>query len=667
MPIHQAKTSMQACRKLIASGLFSFCGLVATVLISQPLAAQPIPSYEQDIRPLLATKCFSCHNTGNPKGGVNLDNYKELGRVIEHGAFWLKVVDQIKTRAMPPKSEPALTEKEYTKLVDGLNLILQESLQQASPGHVVIRRLSHSEYRYTIQDLLHVDFDARAYFPSDGSGGGGFDNQGGALFFTPLKLERYYDAADMIVGKVVEDESKWKAVVPISYRQRWWERLGNWFKSLLYDEYTEFNAPEVAAMRVVVPFATKAYRRFLTDEEKDKLSHLFRRVYDTKDSVANPGRFNQSIAETFKSVLISPNFLYKVEEEPDKPGAYDLSHFEVATRMSYFLWSSMPDDELMALAYAGMLQDTLVLEKQVRRMLEDPKAKRFAETFSTQWLGITKLTDSQPMVDDALYPGFNRDIRQALYRETVEYFYYVLTKSRNMLDLINSDYTFLNKELADFYGIEGVTSEDLTRVTLSDSTRGGVLGMGSVLAATSFPIRTSPVIRGKWVMEQLLGTSPPPPPPVVAEFNEDKNAHEELGLRKILEAHRANPECQSCHQKMDPLGLGLENFDPTGRWRNSYGKAPVDASGVMADGRAFTGPYELKILLMTEKAKIARNLSSRMLSYALGRSILFTDEPALRRLDKTLLNNHFDPVPFLVELVKSYPFRMKVNDFEKRV
>lgn len=647
-----------------------FAPVIAVALwamVSTAVFAQPIPSYEQDIRPLLASKCFSCHNTGTTKGGVNLDNYKELGRVIEDGAFWLKVVDQIRTRAMPPKSEPALTVSEYSKLVDGLNSILQQSLKQQSPGHVVIRRLSHSEYHYSVLDLLNVDFDAKAYFPSDGSGGGGFDNQGGALFFTPLKLERYYDAADQIVGQVYADEGKWRQVVPVVYKQFWWERFGNWVKSLLFDEFNEINSPDVAAMRVVVPLATKAYRRFLTNEEAEKLSSLFRHVYDSKDSLANPVRFDQSVAETFKSVLISPNFLYKVEEEPDKPGAYDLSHFEVATRLSYFLWSSIPDDELMGLAYAGRLQDTVVLENQVRRMLADPKAKRFAESFSTQWLGISKLLDSQPMVDEQMYPGFNRAIRAGLYRETVEYFYYVLTRSRNMLELINSDYTFLNKELAEFYGIDGVTSEDLHRVVLNDSTRGGVLGMGSVLASTSFPMRTSPVIRGKWVMEQLLGVSPPPPPPEVAEFNEDKKAHEELGLRKILEAHRAKPECQSCHEKMDPLGLGLENFDPTGRWRNSYGKAKVDAAGVMADGRSFTGPYELKLLLMGEREKIARNLSSRMLSYALGRSILFTDEPALQRLDNALLRNHFDPEPFLIELVKSYSFRMKVNDFEKRV
>ena len=294
-------------------------------------------------------------------------------------------------------------------------------------------------------------------------------------------------------------------------------------------------------------------------------------MYSQKDSLENPVRFNESIAEILKSVLVSPYFLYRVEEEPEKLGSYPLSNFEVASRLSYFLWCSMPDQELFDLAYRGMLEDTLVLEKQVRRMLADPKAKRFAENFSTQWLGITKLLENQPIADPETFPEFTQDIRRALYRETVEYFYYVLTQSKNMLELINSNYTFLNKELADYYGIKGVEGDEIQRYVLQDSSRGGVLGMGSVLTATSLPIRTSPVLRGKWVLEQIMGISPPPPPEVVGELTEDKAKHQELGLRKILEMHRSKPECQSCHQKMDPLGLGLENFDPIGRWRESYG------------------------------------------------------------------------------------------------
>ncbi len=643
------------------SATLYFCFVLITAF------AQDTVSYEADIRPLLAKKCFECHDTGNPKGGVNLDNYKEQERVIKDGQLWLKVLDQIKNRHMPPKGEPRLSEENYNQLVYGINSILQSSLQQKSPGHIVIRRLGHSEYQYTIQDLLHIDFDAKNYFPSDGSGGGGFDNQGKALFFTPLKLERYYDAATKIVDSVYSNKVLWAKVVPLTYNQNVWQRFRNWMKSLFFEEYKVINPPELTAERILIPFATKAFRRFLKGDEKAKLISLFKSVYDQNDSLTYSQRFNEGIAQTFKSILISPNFLYRVEEEPEKTGSYPVSNFEVATRLSYFLWSSMPDQELFNLAYMGRLQDTVVLEAQARRMLEDPKAKRFAENFSTQWLGITKLIDNQPLLDAEKYPGFDMAIRKALYRETVEYFYYVLTESKNLMELINSNYTFLSKELADYYGIEGVSGNEFQKTMLSDSARGGVLGMGSVLATTSFATRTSPVIRGKWVMEQLMGISPPPPPPVVAELTEDEGIHNELGLRKVLEMHRSKPECQSCHEKMDPLGLGLENFDPGGRWRMSYGKVDIDPSGVMADGRSFQGPVELKLLLMTEKEKIARNLSSKMLSYALGRSILFTDEPALRTLDNCLLQNNFNPELFIIELVKSYPFRMKLNDFEEKV
>jgi len=623
--------------------------------------------YETDVRPLLLRKCIQCHNTNQPKGGVNIDNYKEQARVIKDGQFWLKVLDQIKTRSMPPKQEPRLSEIDYHQLVNGINTILQNSLRERSPGRVVIRRLSHSEYHYTILDLLQVDFDAKKYFPSDGSGGGGFDNQARALFFTPLKLERYYDASDVIIEETLKDRNKWAAIVPFTYKQYWWQRFGNWAKSLIMKDYREINSPEQAAEKILVPFATKAYRRFLKEDEKSKLIDLFQTVYIQKDSVENPQRFDESLAQVFKSILVSPHFLYRAEEEPEKTGSYPLNNFEVATRLSYFLWSSMPDQELFDLANTGKLADTTALEGQVRRMLADPKSKRLAESFAVQWLGISKLLDDQPMADPELYPDFDQRIRKALYQESIEYFYYVLSKSKNMLDLIHSNYAILNKDLADFYCIDGVKGEEFQKTNLKDSRRGGVLGMGSVLAATSFPLRTSPVLRGKWVMEQLLGISAPPPPPLVAELTTDKATHEALGLRKILEAHRSKPECQSCHQKMDPLGLGLENFDPTGRWRERYEKVAVDPSGVLSDGRPFAGPGELKILLMTEQSKFARNISSKMLSYALGRSIIFTDEPALAHLEATLTNNHFDPELFIIELVKSYPFRMKLNDFEKKI
>ncbi len=646
-------------KTILNSGLFLF------IFCFSSNAADSL-RYEKDVRPLLEKHCIKCHNTNQPKAGVNIDNYKEHERVIKDGAFWLKVLDEIKTRAMPPKTEPALSGMDYEKLVGNIDQILQSSLKNQTPGQVVIRRLSHAEYQYTIKDLLGIEFDAAAYFPSDGSGGGGFDNQGRALFFTPLKLERYYDAAGSIVDSLRSDQDKWSKVVPFRFRPGGFTGFIHWVKTLFSSDYDYLFKEELAAGRIIDELGTRTYRRFLKPEEKDKLLDLFTSVYQESEAESYTERFNMGIAQVMKAMLVSPNFLYKVEEEPQNDRPYPLSDFEVANRLSYFLWCSMPDDELFGLAYQNKLQDTAVLRKQVSRMLADPKSKRFAENFAVQWLGVTKMKDPQPLVDEELYPGFDLSLRKDLYQEAGEYFYYVLTESRNFLDLVNSNYSLLNERLARFYEVEGIKGEEFRMVQFADDRRGGVLGMGAVLATTSISTRTSPVLRGKWVMEQILGISPPPPPPEVSALTEDKGIHEKLGLRKILEMHRSNPECRGCHEKMDPLGLGLENYDPTGKWRDTYEVVKVDASGVTADGERFNGPGELKKILLNQKQRIARNIATRMLSYALGRSVLFTDEPALVKLENTLLANDFRPEPFLQELVTSYVFLSKINDFEKK-
>ncbi|MDA0195780.1 MAG: DUF1592 domain-containing protein [Bacteroidetes bacterium] len=630
------------------------------------LAVSQETLYEDELLPILSNKCFECHRNGNSKGGISLKNYEVQGRVIKDGQLWSKVADVIESGAMPPKTEPQLTQQEFTTLVDGLNGILESSLKELKPGQVVIRRLSHAEYGNTVFDLTGVSFDTR-FFPSDGSGGSGFDNQGGTLFITPLKFERYFEAADKIIETAYASDDLWRRIAPFSYDPIWIQKFFYWLRSLVSSDYNPNQEAEVAAEKILLPFASNVYRRFPKDDEKAALLSLFNQIYNDKDTIANPDRFDESIALIFKSILVSPSFLYKVEEEPQLEGVYPLSNFELASRLSYFLWNSMPDQELFDLAYMGKLQDTLVLEAQVHRMLADPKSKRFAETFSTQWLGITKLLGNEPIADMEIFPEFNNEIREALYSETVEYFYHVLTNNNNMMELINSNYAFLNEDLAAYYGIEGVSGQEFQKVLLKDSIRGGVLGMGSVLTTSSQPHRTSPVLRGKWVLEQLLGTSPPPPPEMVAELTEDKEAHDKLGLRNILEIHRSNPACFSCHQKMDPLGLGLENYDAIGRWRTSYGKVEIDASGVLEDGRPFNGPKELKLLIMSEKEKIARNFSTIMLSYALGRGVLFTDEPVLRKLETCLLESNFNPELFLTELIKSYVFRMKLNDFRTRL
>lgn len=648
---------MKSCILMVFASLYIFVA-----------EAQETLDYKSDIIPVLDKHCYSCHNTGNPKGGVNLKRYEEEGRIIKDGQFWLKVVDQIKSKEMPPSNKPELNEKDYHVLLDGINGILIKSLEKRTPGKVIIRRLSHREYHYTILDLTGVNFDAVNRFPADGSGGGGFDNQGGSLFFTPLKMERYYDAAEEIVTRLHEDPNKWSELVPETYRQNILQRFLNWLLPKFISDFEPINSAEKAAEKVLFPFASKAYRRLIKTEEKELFIKLFSSVYYANSEEPDPQRFNRSIAEVFKAILISPSFLYKMEEEPLGPEPIALGDFELATRLSYFLWSSMPDDELFKLAIEGKLQAPGEIENQVKRMLNDPKSKRFSESFVSQWLGINKLKDpNAPLADLVRFPEFTPSIREAMFEETISFFHHVMTESKNFLDLINSDYSFLNEELANYYGIEGVKGDNFKKVALTNNSRGGFLGLGSVQAVTSLPTRTSPVLRGKWVLEEILGTSPPPPPPDVAELPEDEALHEELGLKALLERHREDPACQSCHEKMDPLGLGLENFGADGKWRESYGSTPIDPTGVLASGETFEGPGELKRLLMKEKEKFARNLSKKSLSFAIGRGTTFTDETAIRELSAALIENDFNPDVFIAALVQSYPFRMKIKDFQKKV
>ena len=652
--------------KTKAVSLITFWVFWVHLFITFSTQAKDSLRYETDVRPLLQKHCIKCHNTNQPKAGVNIDNYKEHERVVKDGIFWLKVLDEIKTRSMPPRTEAALNSSDYEKLIGNIDNILQTSLKNQVPGQIVIRRLSHAEYQYTVEDLLGVKFQAGDFFPSDGSGGGGFDNQGRALFFTPLKLERYYEAAEIITDSLMNDPKRWEKIVDFRFKAGGLNGIKNWFLSFFSDDYEYLTDPNIAARRVIDPLATKAYRKFLRPEDKEKLLKLFSKSYAGMNKLQNPLRFDTAVAQVLKAILVSPNFLYKVEEEPISEEPNPLSHFEVANRLSYFLWCSMPDEELFKLAHESKLQDPTVLKNQVKRMLSDPKSKRFAGNFAVQWLGINKVAENQPLVSEELYPDFSMALRKDLYQEASEYFYHVLTQSKNMLDLLNSDYSIINPRLAKFYGVEGVNGEGFQKVIFKDRNRGGVLGMGAVLVSTSTSTRTSPVLRGKWVMEQLLGISPPPPPPEVAELTEDKGIHTKLGLRKILEMHRSKLECRGCHEKMDPLGLGLENYDPIGQWREKYEKVKIDASGVLDDGQKFNSPYELKQLLLKRERKIARNFANRILSYALGRSVIFTDEPVLIKMENALIENKFNPEPFLIELVTSYVFLKKIPDFEKK-
>lgn len=643
--------------------LFLIC-MMACPVLAQHAEQDPI----KKIRPILEEHCFRCHHDTKRSAGISLKNIfmginDTKALIVRDGKVWMNVVKQVASGAMPPRGEPRMTQAENDTLIKTINKILYASLNANNPGRVVMRRLSHSEYQYSVFSLAGVSYDAPAKFPADGSGGAGFDNFAGTLFLTPLKLERYYEAAEEILDEAHSNEGLWRKLVPESYRKSWWRRFTDWVAGIFTDVDPSEGAIN-AATNVIVPFATRAYRRFLAPEEKDKLLGLFRKVYEGMDGA---DRYELAIKETLKAVLVSPNFLYRYEEELPVPidHPYPISNFELASRLSYFLWSTLPDEALFQAAYHNDLQDPAALTSQVRRMLKDPRAKNFSESFVTQWFGISHLREINP-VDPERFPEMTYSLRNAMYQEAVQYFYHVLTESRNFLDLIDSDYTFLNEELASHYGIGGVKGSAIRKLILNDRKRGGVLGMGAVLTTTSMPLRTSPVLRGKWVLEEILGTPPPPPPPDAGDLPEEASTNKNASIRDLLTAHRANPTCAGCHQKMDPIGFGLENYDPTGRWRNSYGDKPIVAWDTLPSGEVFNGPIALKKILLSKEDEFARTLSEKMFIYATGRNVGFTDELYIQRLVKNLKENRFDTEKFIIELVNLEPFRFKVNDKGER-
>src|SRR5436189_3779174 len=326
-------------------------------------------------------------------------------------------------------------------------------------------------------------------------------------------------------------------------------------------------------------------------------------------------------------ILVSPNFLFRVEIDPPgiAPGtAYRIRDLELASRLSFFLWSTIPVEGRFAIAARGRLKEPAVLEQQVRRMLADPRANTLVSNFVNQWLYLRNMENVLP--DPVAFPGFDENLRFALRRETDLFFQSMLKEDRSLLDLLRADYTFLNERLARHYGISGIHGSQFQRVTLTNDERKGLLGQGSVLTVTSYPNRTSPTLRGKWLLENLLGSPPPPPPPNVPSLKEDQDVSK-LTMRQRMQLHQANPVCASCHSRMDPLGFALESFDGLGRWR-----AGVDSSGVLPDGTKVDGPVGLRNVLLSKKDQYIRTAMERLLTYALGRGVEASDMPAIRKI-----------------------------------
>jgi len=615
---------------LRAYGLLFIAGLAGWCALSAHAGEL---AFDKDIKPLLATYCFKCHGAEKAKGGVNLAKYADISGIHRDPKQWENVITQLRDREMPPEGKPQPKDDEREILVTWLRKTMENvdpSQIVRDPGRIIIHRLSRTEYNNTVRDLLGVTSSPADNFPADGSGGGGFDNNADTLFVPPLLLEKYLDAAGTILN---EADAK---------------------RIFIVKSGDSAASRRDAAQKIFEDFVPRAFRRPVDKPELNRYLAAF-------DEADKRGlAFELSIKNVLKAVLVSPHFLFRIE--PDEPSAapYPVGQFELASRLSYFIWSSMPDAELFKLAKEKKLREPKVLEEQVRRMLMDPKSRELAENFGTQWLGVNNLqTSTAP--DTRKFPAYTPTLRDAMYEEVVQFFHNILQENGSVLNLLDSDYGYINEDLAKLYGVNGVTGKDHRRVAMNNPARGGVLGMAAVLTLTSYPQRTSPVLRGKWVLEEILGKPSPPPPAIVKLLPPDDKPKDNLTFRQQLEEHRKKVECAGCHKRMDPLGFGLENFDAIGRWRTELAGVPVDASGTLVNGVKFTGPVELKKQLLIQKDEFVRNLSERMLAYSLGRGVEYYDMPTIKAITAATIKDGYRSQTLIREVVNSFPFQYRRN------
>jgi hypothetical protein len=413
----------------------------------------------------------------------------------------------------------------------------------------------------------------------------------------------------------------------------------------------------MCARRILTTLARRAYRRPVT--EKDA-----RTLLDFYQAGRRHGSFEAGIQAGIERILVAPDFLFRFEPDPTSvPPAtvYRLSDLELASRLSFFLWSSIPDDELLDLAVKSKLRNPVVLEHQVRRMLADERSKTLIENFVGQWLELRNIRSVSP--DPELFQDFDENLREAFRRETELFFESQIRGDRRVLESLAANYTFLNERLAKHYGIPNIYGSRFRQVTLeNDPQRAGFLSHGSLLTVTSYPNRTSPVLRGKWVLNNLLGAPPPPPPPDVPALPDRGEGGRPVSVRQRLEQHRKNPLCARCHNPMDPLGFALENFDAIGRWRVSEAGAPIDASGSMPGNAPFQGPTGLRDFLLDHRERFVGTVTEKLLAYALGRGTQYYDRPAIRRVVRDAASQEYRWSSLILGIVKSAPFQMRRSE-----
>ncbi len=606
----------------------------------QEMAAAAGLPFQTHIAPMLKTYCFDCHNSAAATGDLDLETLLTQRPLVINRAHWENVTQQLGIRSMPPVEAEQPPEPVRRTLVAWLKNRIEnfDYLSVSQPGYEPARRLTHQEYNNTLRDLLGVDLRPADRFPADLTASSGFENSANSLFIQPITLERYLGAAEAVVQALRDGETSVDAPAET------FNGPSSALRRLLADD-----KPRQAVARL----ASRAFRRPCRQQELEELLGYFDRL--TQQGLPPEDAF----CETLQVILISPSLLIRSEDDGPQTGKpFRISDYELASRLSYFLWASMPDEQLRQLASSGTLHQPQVLAAQVNRMLQDDKAETLGSVFAAQWLRFADLDRNRP--DPIDNPWATDSLIAAMKQESAMLFVSVLQENAPIERLLDADYTFVNQELAGHYRLPGVSGTHMRRVSLAGTNRRGVLGHGSILAVTSFPGRTSPVLRGNWVLTHLLGTPPPAPPPNVSQFDQRVAENESLSARQKLQLHRSHPNCAACHRQIDPLGFGLAQFDWYGRYRPSRHGRRVDARGRLPSGREFVGLPGLQQALLEERRDdLLEQLARKMFSYALGRQLEYYDEATLRQIIARV-NADGRRIQTLVHaIVSSQTFQMK--------
>jgi hypothetical protein len=619
----------------------------------RPSPNPPKPSYTTEVAPILAQHCSPCHDAKTARGGVNLAAITESDSVT-----WEKVVVAVRAGNMPPPGRTRPTPTELDLLETWFDSMT--SIQPAD--RVSVRRLNRTEYNNTIRDLIGLNLHLATDFPADDTGHG-FDNNADVLSLPPLLVEKYLTAAERTIDAAFRDDAARHRLlnpspdrVPLAFRKIVLPQRDHVRERLVLskDDLPPPDSMEEERQRaypILMAFADRAYRRPATHDEVNRLLRF------VEDALRNGEKPEDGIRVAFQAILCSPNFLFRIEHgaEADTGRVND---FELATRLSYFLWCSCPDEELFTHAARGTLRQGNNLIRQVQRMLRDPKSRALAQNFASQWLQTRGLKDFTP--DPARFPDFDEPLRAAMMRETELFFDAVVREDRSVLDFLEGDFTFVNERLAKHYKLDGIQGNEFRKVSLAGTPRRGVITQAGVLAITSNPTRTSPVKRGRWLLDNILGTPPLGPPPGVEQLKESHNANG-VTLRQRMEQHRTNPNCAACHAAMDPLGFGLESFDAIGAARTHDGSLPVDTSGVLPDGRTFDGPAGLRAVLLERREAFARCLAEKLFTYSLGRGLERGDRRSIADITRKLTANEYRFSALVLAIVHSDPFQTRTG------